>query len=392
MIRIEHEDAVAYTTWLSGVTGRRYRLPTEAEWEKAARGTDGRVYPWGNYFDPGRCNTLEGNTFAGLYRHARPVYGVVMRVGAFVVDRGLIGDRFDRIADTTPVGIYPDGVSPVRRAGHGRQRRGVGGGPLRALPRLPPGRRLRLERGELGLPRRGVEPAGRRGARRAPPRQLRRHGLDRAAPRALRRVGPRELTWRAGPAVLLAAAVAAALLARRARAGRDPSPGDRPPTVGDDEFLADERYVQDGYRPAVVGGRRTRMFDRGEGEAVVFVPIIRGLEVVYASQLRAFAPTHRVLIYERDESARQAGPVAARVEEIRALLDHLGIERAHVVGLGDAGVPTLQLRPRPSRSRALPDVRLPRPALPREAVLADRGRRQPAHERLPIERVRPRTG
>ena len=112
VIRIEHEDAVAYTTWLSGVTGRRYRLPTEAEWEKAARGTDGRVYPWGNYFDPGRCNTLEGNTFAGLYRHARPVYGVVMRVGAFVVDRGLIGDRFDRIADTTPVGIYPDGVSP----------------------------------------------------------------------------------------------------------------------------------------------------------------------------------------------------------------------------------------------------------------------------------------
>jgi formylglycine-generating enzyme required for sulfatase activity len=112
VIRIEHEDAVAYTTWLSGVTGRRYRLPTEAEWEKAARGEDGRVYPWGNYFDPSRCNTLEGNTFAGLYRHARPLYGVVMRVGAFVVDRGLIGDRFDRLADTTPVGIYPDGASP----------------------------------------------------------------------------------------------------------------------------------------------------------------------------------------------------------------------------------------------------------------------------------------
>jgi toxoflavin biosynthesis protein ToxD len=112
VIRIEHEDAVAYTEWLSSATGRRYRLPTEAEWEKAARGTDGRVYPWGNYFDPSRCNTLEGNTFAALYRRARPLYGVVMRVGAFVVDRGLIGDRFDRIADTTPVGIYPDGVSP----------------------------------------------------------------------------------------------------------------------------------------------------------------------------------------------------------------------------------------------------------------------------------------
>jgi pimeloyl-ACP methyl ester carboxylesterase len=202
-------------------------------------------------------------------------------------------------------------------------------------------------------------------------------------------VGPRELTWRAGPAVLLAAAVAAALLARRARKGRDPSPGDRPPTVGDAEFLADERYVQDGYRPAAVGGRRTRVFDRGEGEAVVFVPIIRGLEVVYARQLRAFAPTHRVLIYERDEALEHPVPIAARVEEIRALLDHLGIERAHVVGLGDAGVPALHFgRAHPDRALSLTSVNLG-PRYRMKPYWLTEGVVNPLTVRLPVERFVP---
>ena len=64
VVGVSWNDAIAYCRWLNqefaselGVS--RFRLPTEAEWEKAARGEYGNEWPWGNTFDPARCNSRE---------------------------------------------------------------------------------------------------------------------------------------------------------------------------------------------------------------------------------------------------------------------------------------------------------------------------------------------
>jgi formylglycine-generating enzyme required for sulfatase activity len=59
VVNVTWHDALAYCQWLSQTTGRAYALPSEAEWAKAARGTDGRIYPWGDHWDAKRCNTRE---------------------------------------------------------------------------------------------------------------------------------------------------------------------------------------------------------------------------------------------------------------------------------------------------------------------------------------------
>jgi len=57
---VRWEDATAYCQWLSTVAGRSFRLPSEAEWEKACRGgRPGERYPWGERFDQSKVNFLE---------------------------------------------------------------------------------------------------------------------------------------------------------------------------------------------------------------------------------------------------------------------------------------------------------------------------------------------
>jgi formylglycine-generating enzyme required for sulfatase activity len=77
VVGVSWYEARAYCAWLSAQANRTFRLPTEAEWETAARGSEGRRFAYGNDFDAARCNTFE--------THVRR---------------------------TTPLGVFPGGETP----------------------------------------------------------------------------------------------------------------------------------------------------------------------------------------------------------------------------------------------------------------------------------------
>ncbi len=79
---VSYEDALAYARWRSQRDGRTYRLASADEWEKTARGVDGRLYPWGNHFDPSFCRMRDSERGKPMpvavhkYKMDRSPYGV----------------------------------------------------------------------------------------------------------------------------------------------------------------------------------------------------------------------------------------------------------------------------------------------------------------------------
>lgn len=87
VVNVSWHDAVAYCDWLAETTSKSYRLPSEAEWEKAARGDAGRLYPWGDDWLPDHCNlaAAEGRkaklTPVDAYPQGASLYGVLDMLG-----------------------------------------------------------------------------------------------------------------------------------------------------------------------------------------------------------------------------------------------------------------------------------------------------------------------
>jgi formylglycine-generating enzyme required for sulfatase activity len=85
VVLVSVEDAVAYCRWRGGQEGKSLRLPTEEEWEKAARGTDGRYFPWDNEWDPTCLNSAERGPYyttpVGSYPRGKSPYGLYDMAG-----------------------------------------------------------------------------------------------------------------------------------------------------------------------------------------------------------------------------------------------------------------------------------------------------------------------
>lgn len=85
VVEVTWKDAYNYCNWLSESIGVHHRLPTEAEWEFAARGPDNSVYPWGNSFNSENCNCWElgvgWTTPVNSFLKSSSFYGVMDMVG-----------------------------------------------------------------------------------------------------------------------------------------------------------------------------------------------------------------------------------------------------------------------------------------------------------------------
>src|SRR6266581_3551792 len=103
-------------------------------------------------------------------------------------------------------------------------------------------------------------------------------------------------------------------------------------------FHADVQSIESLWQRKPVGALDMPLLDIGEGVPLVFVPILEHLEFVYARQIREFSQSRRVILYRRRETRTRPVGLVERAEELRSVLDSLGLASVDLVAHGDAAM------------------------------------------------------
>lgn len=126
------------------------------------------------------------------------------------------------------------------------------------------------------------------------------------------------------------------------------------PSIDETTFHADIDYIERLWRRIPVGQLDIPVIDIGNGAPLVFVPILEHLEFVYARQIREFSQSRRVILYRRRETRTRPVGFTERVEELRSVLDSLGLDCVDLIAHGDAAMVLFEFALRyPQRCRSL---------------------------------------
>jgi len=124
--------------------------------------------------------------------------------------------------------------------------------------------------------------------------------------------------------------------------------------IDDAGFHAEVDGLESLWRRRPVGAVDLPVIDVGEGEPLVFVPILEHLEFVYARQVRAFSRSRRVILYRRQETRHRFSGLEERVAELHRVLDALELQQVDLVAHGDGAMVLFEFALRyPERCRSL---------------------------------------
>jgi pimeloyl-ACP methyl ester carboxylesterase len=124
--------------------------------------------------------------------------------------------------------------------------------------------------------------------------------------------------------------------------------------IDDETFHKDVKYIESLWQQKSIGSIELPLIDIGRGEPLVFVPILEHLEFVYTHQIRTLSASRRVILYRRQEMRTVPFGLYDRAEELRQVLDGLGLQCPDLIVHGDAAMVLFEFALRyPHRCRSL---------------------------------------